>query len=120
MRILLDENLPIRLKQLLPGHETASINDAAVGWKGISNGKLLSRMEGLYDLLITADKNIYAQQNLSDRSISILVLPTNRMKDVIVLSDKIQEAVSGIKSREYVLLDRNGVPKKTAYHQETR
>jgi predicted nuclease of predicted toxin-antitoxin system len=39
MRLLLDENLPKRLKQDLEEHEIYTASDK--GWTGISNGKLL-------------------------------------------------------------------------------
>ena len=72
MRILLDENIPVQLKPYLPGYFVASVNDKDVGWKNIANGRLLSEMEGRFDLLITADKNIYVQQiSLVDPSRSL-------------------------------------------------
>jgi len=40
MRVLLDENLPKRLKQDLKEHYTR----ADKSWTGISNGKLLERL----------------------------------------------------------------------------
>jgi predicted nuclease of predicted toxin-antitoxin system len=67
LRILLDENIPVQLKAVFHGHEVRSVNDKDVGWKNIKNGQLLTQMEGRFDLLITADHNIYAQQNLSGR-----------------------------------------------------
>jgi hypothetical protein len=32
------------------------------GWSGVSNGKLLARISGNYDVFITVDKNLPAQQ----------------------------------------------------------
>lgn len=60
MRVLLDENIPVRLKRELVGHRFASVNDADLGWKGIRNGVLLAKAEGRFDALLTADKNLYA------------------------------------------------------------
>lgn len=67
MRILLDENIPVQLRNALGQHDVASVNDTTLGWKNISNGRLLAEMEGRFDLLITSDRNIYAQQNLAGR-----------------------------------------------------
>jgi hypothetical protein len=75
MRVLLDENLPVQLGRELRGHDVRSVSD--LKWAGIDNGALLRRMEGEFDVLITADKNIYAQRNLSGKTLSILVVPTN-------------------------------------------
>ena len=52
MRLLLDENLPKRLKQDLKEHETFTAADK--GWTGISNGKLLQLLiENQFDALLT-------------------------------------------------------------------
>jgi hypothetical protein len=40
MRLLLDENLPKRLRQDLAEHEVFTVADK--GWTGVSNGKLLT------------------------------------------------------------------------------
>ena len=77
-------------------HSVRSINDKDIGWKNIANGVLLDAMEGVFDLLITADQNIYAQQRVAGRAFSILVLPTNRRREVLALREKIIEVVDGI------------------------
>ena len=115
MRILLDENIPIQLKPLLLGHFVKSVNDKDIGWKTVKNGKLLSQMEGSYDLLITADKNMYAQQNLSDSTLSILVLPTNRRSVVLDLAVRILEIVAALSPREYTVLDSAGIASKREF-----
>lgn len=66
MRILVDENLPVRFfKELLCEFEVQTVND--LDWSGIKNGELMKRIEGNFDLIITADKNVPYQQNLDDR-----------------------------------------------------
>jgi hypothetical protein len=67
----LDENIPVQLKAIFRGHEVRSVNDKEIGWKNIQNGLLLTEMEGRFDLLVTADRNMYSQQNLSGRDICI-------------------------------------------------
>lgn len=57
MRLLLDENLPKRLKQDLTEHEVYTAADK--GWTGVSNGQLLKLLiENKYDALLTFDKNL--------------------------------------------------------------
>ncbi len=109
MRILLDENIPVQLRDALDGHNVSSVNDKAVGWKNISNGRLLAEMEGRFDLLITSDRNIYAQQNLTGRAIAILVLPTNRRNDVLNLVPRIAAAIDAISTSQYLVLEKDGV-----------
>jgi predicted nuclease of predicted toxin-antitoxin system len=58
LRILLDENIPAQLKAVFRGQVVKSVNDSDVGWKSIKNGQLLAEMEGRFDLLITADRNM--------------------------------------------------------------
>ena len=73
MRLLLDENLPKRLKQDLSEHEIYTVADK--GWTGISNGKLLTLLtENEFDALIIFDKNLQYQQNFSKYAIAVLVL----------------------------------------------
>ena len=115
MRILLDENIPVQLKAIFRAHEVRSVNDSDVGWKSIKNGLLLTEMEGKFDLLITADRNMYAQQTLSGRDICILVLTTNRRRDVLTLGEQIVQVVDGMSIGEYVVLEMTGVAVRTAF-----
>ncbi len=73
MRLLLDENLPKRLKQDLREYEVYTTADK--GWTGISNGKLLELLiANGFDALLTFDKNLQYQQNFSKYSIAVLVI----------------------------------------------
>jgi hypothetical protein len=108
LRVLLDENIPVQLKAAFRGHVVKSVNDPDLGWKNIKNGRLLAELESRLDLLITADRNMFAQQNLSGRDICILVLPVNRRNDVLALSERISEVAAGRSAREYVVLEKTG------------
>jgi len=108
LRILLDENIPVQLKAVFPGHLVKSVNDRDVGWKNIKNGRLLAEMESRFDLSITADRNMFAQQNLSGRNICILVLPVNRRNDVLALSERIIEVAAGMSAGTYRVLEKTG------------
>jgi predicted nuclease of predicted toxin-antitoxin system len=108
LRILLDENIPVQLKATFRDHVVRSVNYSDIGWKNIQNGRLLAEMEGRFDLLITADRNMFAQQNLSDRNICILVLPVNRRNDVLALSERIIEVAAGMSAGTCVVLDKTG------------
>jgi hypothetical protein len=105
------------LKAVFRGHTVKSVNDKDVGWKNIKNGRLLSEMEGRFDLLITADRNIYAQQNLSGRSISILVLPANRRADVLALGARIVEVADGLSVGKYLVPEKTGVVHSISFSQ---
>jgi hypothetical protein len=65
MKLLLDENLPKRLKQDFPEHETYTVRDRS--WNGKRNGELLLLMiEAGFEAFLTFDKNFQFQQNLCD------------------------------------------------------
>ncbi len=71
-------------------------------WAALKNGKLLGAAEGKFDVLITSDKNIKYQQNLKDRKLAIIVLPTNFLPAVLGLSNKVAAALARIKPGEFI------------------
>ena len=82
MRILLDEDLPRRLANLLAGHEVSTVQRN--GWSGIKNGQLLSLAAAQFDVLLTMDRNMEFQQNLANLPIAILIVEaaSNRIQDL--------------------------------------
>ena len=73
MKLLLDENLPKRLKQDLSIHEVYTVSDQ--GWNGKTNGELLKLMlQKDFNALITFDKNLQYQQNFEKYSLPVIVL----------------------------------------------
>lgn len=83
MRVLLDENLPRKPAGHLPGHECRSVVEC--GWSGKKNGELLVLAEQQFDVLLTLDKNLPYQQDLSSGRISVLMLRgrSNRIQDLL-------------------------------------
>jgi hypothetical protein len=83
MRLLLDECVPRKIKFLFAagGHECETVREA--GFDGKANGELLALAEPLFDALITIDRNIRYQQNLTHRDIAILVSAHVRMTSAI-------------------------------------
>lgn len=73
MKLLLDENLPKKLKLDFPEHEIYTVSDK--GWNSKKNGELLKLMvnEG-FDGLFTFDKNLQYQQNFIKYPIAVIVL----------------------------------------------
>lgn len=98
MKLLLDENLPVKLKNLFSSkHQIKTVND--MGWNGKKNGELLlfsvppaktadsppaSRADGWvcrphgdrnrFDALVTMDKNLAYQQNIERFDLTIFIL----------------------------------------------
>jgi hypothetical protein len=76
-KIILDENMPRRLGNLITGHSVTTVQKA--GWAGIGNGELLTLLDGKFDVFLTSDKNLRYQQNLRGRKIAIVELPFNSL-----------------------------------------
>ena len=73
MLILFDHSTPAPLRYALKGHVVVEAIER--GWERLANGALLDAAEAAgFDLLVTADKNLRYQQNLTGRKISIIVL----------------------------------------------
>ncbi|MCI1186150.1 DUF5615 family PIN-like protein [Hymenobacter sp. DH14] len=90
MRLLLDENLPKRLKLDFPTHDVYTVWDKQ--WNGIKDGELLKLMlaEG-FQALLTFDKNLQHQQNLDKYTLTVFVLnaPINTYAELTKLSAQI-------------------------------
>ncbi len=73
MKVLLDENLPHRLRRELPGHDVFTA--AYMGWAGIQNGELLRLVEsGGFEVFVTADRKMKGQQNFTGRPFAMVYL----------------------------------------------
>ena len=72
MRILLDECLPRRLKQELPGHDVRTTPE--MGWAGKRNGEVLRLAEREFEVFLTVDQKLQRQQNLSAFNIEVIVM----------------------------------------------
>lgn len=74
MKLLLDEQMPRKIARHFP--EDFTVDHVQLkGWEGVKNGELLERaaVNG-YDALISADKNIFYQQNDKTLPVSVVVL----------------------------------------------
>ena len=74
MKILLDENIDVRFKNLFnnSSHEVYTVRD--MKWNGIKNGMLLQLLkENGFDCWIVVDKNIPYQQNIAELPCLIIV-----------------------------------------------
>lgn len=73
MRVLLDENVDRRLRRFFDSeHEVTTVVER--GWAGKKDSQLLELAQRDFDVLVTADRNIPHQQNLSQLQLSIVIL----------------------------------------------
>jgi glutamate racemase len=100
VRILFDQGTPVPLRRSLTGHVIATAYE--LGWSTVTNGELIRLAEQEdYELLITTDTNLRYQQNLSGRSIAILVLTTTSWPRIRQVTGELQAAVAAIESGGY-------------------
>jgi hypothetical protein len=78
MLVLFDNGTPRTLARFLIDHHTVT-EARARGWEELENGDLLTQAEAAgFELLLTTDKRIRYQQNLTGRKIAIVVLGQGR------------------------------------------
>ena len=99
MRILFDQGTPAPLRRHLAGHDVVTAYEA--GWADLDNGNLLSAAEGIFDLLLTTDKNLRYQQNFTGRRLAICVLPTTSWPRIRRHIATVIDAVNAMRPGEY-------------------
>jgi predicted nuclease of predicted toxin-antitoxin system len=98
MKLLLDENLPHRLRALLPGHDVNTV--AHMKWQGVENGALLQLAASHgFDALVTKDLGVQYQQNVAALPCAIVVLEakSNSLKDIQPLVPALLVALASLK-----------------------
>lgn len=76
MKVLLDHNLPHKLRTNLGKHET--ITASFMKWGELKNGELLRMTEDNdIDVFVTGDRSLAYEQNFTGRQLAIVVLSTN-------------------------------------------
>lgn len=102
MKLLLDECMPQRLRNDFIGHETLTVDD--VGLRGIKNGELLRASAGNFNAVITVDRKMPHQQNISGLDLALIVLVARpcRYPQLKLLVPKVLEALKTIKPGEVI------------------
>jgi len=97
MRILLDACVPKRLRNELAGHEVSTAHD--MGWSDLDDGPLLDAMAESFDVFLTVDKGIPAQQQLAHRPFAIIVLRawSNRLVDLVPLIPAMEAQLGSVR-----------------------
>ena len=95
MTAIFDEGVPHDLLPLLrkAGCDVARFPKQ---WKGTKNGRLLQLIEDAgFACLITSDKNMAYQQNLTARPFAVVVLPSNKLEELKGAAERIADAIGG-------------------------
>jgi len=107
MLILFDRGTPAPLRSFLGGDSVKRTQD--MGWDTLSNGELLDAAERAgIEILLTTDKNIRYQQNLTGRKIAIVVLGYPQWPALRRLVDRVLAAVNAATPGSYTEVDIPG------------
>ena len=95
-RVLLDENLPRKLRRELAEFTVRTVQEE--GWTSFRNGELLSRAQHAFDALLTADRRLQYQQNISRFDIGVVVIVTVelRLRRIVAAREEIRHALARI------------------------
>jgi len=104
MLILFDQGTPVGIRESLHGHVIKTAQEQ--GWNRLLNGELLRQAEEAgFDVLLTTDKNLVYQQNLSERKIAIIVLGRSRWSLIERVLERVVAAVDAAKPGTYNLIE---------------
>lgn len=88
MLILFDQGTPVGIRDSLHEHVVKTAQEQ--GWNRLLNGELLREAEEAgFDVLLTTDKNLIYQQNLTERKIAIVVLGRSRWSLIERVLDRV-------------------------------
>lgn len=95
MRLLLDHNLPRRLRSHLAEHDVQTARE--MNWEELENGALLrAAAEAGFDTFVSIDKKLEHEQNLLQLPIAVIVLDarSNALPDLLPLVSLLQELLT--------------------------
>jgi hypothetical protein len=94
MRILFDQGTPAPLRRHLHPHTVDTTSE--MGWSTVTNGDLLKLAEeNGYELFVTTDQNLRYQQNLTSRTMGIIILMSTSWPRI---QQRIPEIMAAIKA----------------------
>ena len=100
MLVLFDQATPVPLRSFLKEHKVETAYQR--GWDKLKNGDLLkAAQEAGFEVLVTPDKNVRFQQNLTNYTIAIVVLGNPQWPALRHHVDRVVAAVNGAKPSTY-------------------
>jgi hypothetical protein len=104
MLILFDNGTPAPLRYALKGHVVVEAIER--GWDRLANGELIAVAEAAgFELLLTTDKNIRYQQNLTGRKIAFVVLGNQQWPTLRRYIERVVAAVNVATPGSYTEVD---------------
>ena len=108
MRVLLDHWVPRRFGRLIGAHEVRTAFE--MGWGSLSNGELLAKARGAFDVFVTVDQNVQFQQNLLGLPLPVVVLvaPDNRLETSAPHAPALLQILAQPLARELIRVESTG------------
>ncbi|HET7872889.1 MAG TPA: hypothetical protein VFL42_10295 [Terriglobales bacterium] len=104
MHVLFDQGTPVGIRVALQAHVIKTAWEQ--GWSTLLNGDLLDQAEKAgFAVLLTTDKNLNYQQNLSNRNIAVVALSRNRWSLIRPMLQQIAAVVDAAKPGTYTLIE---------------
>ena len=103
MKLLLDESIDVRFRSRLAGHDVFTVT--FMGWKSLKNGELVgAAVADGFDAMLTTDRAMSDQLNLSGRPITVVVLhgQTNKLRDLDELVPELLKALNHLSTGTFV------------------
>jgi hypothetical protein len=104
--VLLDENLPIKLKYRLQEFcNIYAVSDK--GWNSLENGDLIKAMlEEEFDYVLTSDKNLQHQQNLLKYPIGFIIpdVLNNNYETILPLIEKVKSVLAEKANVKFIVI----------------
>ncbi len=104
-RILLDENLPRKLRRELSEFLVRTVQEE--GWTSLANGELLGKAQRSFDVLLTADRRLQFQQNVPrfDIGVVIIVTPSLRFRTIKTAIESLRTALMSVMPGEVIQVE---------------
>ena len=100
MFVLFDQGTPVPIRPFLKDHTVQTT--AQRGWDKLKNGELLKAAEDAgFDVLVTPDKNIRYQQNLTVRTIALVVLGNSQWPILRLHAERVVATVNAARPGSY-------------------
>jgi len=103
MKLPLDECVPRKFRNLLPGHDCRTVPEERLAVK--KNGELLSLAEQSgFEAFLTLDRGLEYEQNLQGRIITIILIraKSSRLADLLPLSPEILRVLRSVRPGDLV------------------
>ncbi len=104
MRILFDNGAPKPIARSLTGHMVTFARQ--IGWHELANGDLIRQAEAAgFEVLLSTDRNIRYQQNLTGRKIALVILSNQQWPRVRLHLERIAAAVNAATPGSFAEVD---------------